>query len=107
MPAGLLLRCALPMKPLSPPPRSGGGDRGATWPDRAGSGVARAAPAQSGSQPPVPIPPSPAEPSARRRPCRSQWYGQRGGACRDHPADPAAPSQPHPSGGDAWVIARG
>lgn len=69
MPAGLLLRCALPMRPLLPPPRPGGGHRGATWPNRAGSGVARAAPADDGddgSQPPVPIPPAPAELSARK-----------------------------------------
>lgn len=89
MPAGLLLRCALPMRPLPPPPRPGGGHRGATWPSRAEPcGDSRGRPWLA--QPPAPIAPAPAEPSARSQaavPEPMVRAERRGGACRDQPAD--------------------
>lgn len=98
MPAGLLLRCALPIRPLPPPPRPGGGHRGATWPNRAGPGGSRLSAAG---------PHRPGPGGARRSQAAVPEPMVRAERERRGPADRTAPSQPHPSSGDAWVTRRG
>lgn len=66
----------------------GGAERAPAWPGRPRETRA------SQPLPPAAIPPAPAELGSRRRLCRSQWYRQRGGACRNHPWIPQHPPSP-------------